>query len=110
MVQPFIAASGNRIEVKSYIPREQLIYELSKMDFLVNFTNGTSVQTPSKLIDYAITGRPILNVDKGNLNTDRVNEFLEGTYTNRLEIGDISAYHIKNVAQQFIALADEKPQ
>ena len=108
MVQPFIAASGNRIEVKSYIPREQLIYDLSKMDFLINFTNGTSVQTPSKLIDYAITGRPILNVDTGNLNIDRVNEFLKGDYANRLEIGDISAYQIKNVAQQFIDLAGEK--
>ena len=110
MVQPFIASYGNRIEVKSYVPREQLIYELSKMDFLVNFTNGTSVQTPSKLIDYAIAGRPVLNVDTGNLNINWVNEFLEGNYTNRLEIGNIAGYHIKNVAQQFIDLAGEKQQ
>ena len=33
------------------------------MDFLLDLENGASVPTPSKLIDYALTLRPILSVD-----------------------------------------------
>jgi hypothetical protein len=104
MVQPYIAASGNRIEVRAYIPREQLLYELSKMDFLVNFTNGTAVQTPSKLIDYALTRRPVLSIDTGKLDTATTAAFLKGDYTNQVVMGDVERYNIKNVAKQFLEL------
>ncbi len=104
LVQPFLIPSNNQIIIKPYIPRKELIYTLSTMDFVVNFTNGTSIVTPSKLIDYAITKRPILSVDTGNLNTTIVQQFLEKDYTNQFVINNIEKYKIKNVATQFINL------
>jgi hypothetical protein len=107
LVEPFVKASGNQIEIKAYIPRADLIFELSKMDLVVNFTNGTPIVTPSKLIDYAITKRPILAVDTGNLATDIVTEFLNGNYQNQFNIGNIERYHISNVAKSFIDLVSD---
>lgn len=107
IVLPYVAASGNRIELRTYIPREELLFELSKMDFLLNINNGTNVQTPSKLIDYALTQRPILSIDKGKLDTLLIENFLKGDYRERLVTGDIEKYNIKNVARQFAELADK---
>jgi glycosyltransferase involved in cell wall biosynthesis len=108
MVQPYVNASGNRIEIKPNIPREELLYELSTMDFLVNFNNGTTVQTPSKLIDYAIAGRPVLSIDTGKLNPLHIKQFLEGDYGNQHRIENIESYNIKNVVEKFISLAEKQ--
>ena len=106
LILPYIAASKNRIELKAYIPREKLLFELSTMDFLLNINNGTTVQTPSKLIDYALTGRPVLSIDKGTLDTIIIEQFLRGDYSDQFAIGDIEQYNIKNVARRFITLAE----
>jgi glycosyltransferase involved in cell wall biosynthesis len=103
-VLPYVQLSGNRIEIRNYVPRETLLVNLSKMDFLVNINNGTTVQTPSKLIDYALTKRPILSLDSAMEETAVVEQFLSGDYSNRLELGDLSRYDIKNIALQFINL------
>ncbi len=105
IVEPYIAASRNRVELRSYIPRAQLIFEMSKMNFLVNFTNGTNLATPSKLIDYAITKRPILSIDTGKFSTNIVEAFLKGDYSKKFETGNMEKYQIKNVVNQFIALS-----
>jgi glycosyltransferase involved in cell wall biosynthesis len=107
MVLPYVAASNNRIELNAYIPRAQLLFELSKMDFLLNINNGTTVQTPSKLIDYALTRRPVLSLDKGILDIKTIEKFLQGDYSDQFLIGDIEQYNIKNVAQKFVALAEK---
>ena len=104
LVQPFLQASNNQVEIKPYIPRKDLIYTLSTMDFVVNFTNGTPIVTPSKLIDYAITQRPILSVDTGNLQTEIVQQFLQADYSNQFVISNIEKYKINNVASAFINL------
>ena len=100
----YVSASGNRIELREYIPRKTLLAELSKMDFLVNFNNGTAVQTPSKLIDYAITKRPVLSIDTGKLDTTAVNDFLNGDYRQQFVMPDLAGYDIRNIAKQFVAL------
>jgi hypothetical protein len=104
LVEPFVQASNNQIEIKSYIPRKELIYTLSTMNFVVNFTNGTPIVTPSKLIDYAITKRPILSVDTGNLNTSAVQQFLQGNYQQQFVIENVEKYNISNVVHQFLQL------
>lgn len=104
LVQPYILSAGNRVELRSYIPRPQLLSELSRMDFLVNFTNGTTLATPSKLIDYAIVKRPVLSVDTGKLDTQAVDAFLAGDYNRQLSMPHLENYNIKNVAKEFLAL------
>lgn len=105
LIEPYIEASGNRIELRNYIPRTELLKELRKMDFLINFNNGTNVQTPSKLIDYALTGRPILSLDSAKFEKDVFMEFMEGNFEKRYVISDIDQYNIVNVARRFLGLA-----
>jgi hypothetical protein len=107
LVLPYVDASNNRIELRSYIPREKLLHELSKMDFLININNGTNVQTPSKLIDYALTKRPILSIQTGISEKSIIEEFLMGDYTNKFHINNIEEYNIKNVARKFVELSDQ---
>ena len=70
----------------------------------MNFANQGSAQTPSKLIDYAIIDKPILNIVTGGLNRQSVEEFLNGDYVQSLKIENIDNYRIENVIQSFINL------
>lgn len=105
LVKPFEIKSGGRIEIRDYIPRSELLYELSKMDFLVNFEYNPLIQSPSKLIDYCITKRPILNIISKEFNPIVVDEFLRGEYVNQFAISNIDQYRIENVCSAFLELA-----
>ena len=104
VVEPFKNILGKKLEIREYIPREQLLVELCKMNFLVNFENTNTVQSPSKLIDYALTGKPILSITSNNLNTSVVDEFLVKNYSNKTYVTCLEQYDIKNVTKQFILL------
>ena len=106
IIEPYVEASNGRLELRGYIPREELLFELSKMDFLININNGTSVQTPSKLIDYALTKRPILSIDTEMKDRDMVNEFLQGNYSRQFEVENFEKYQIVNVVRQFLELCE----
>lgn len=86
------------------IPRDELLPILAQMDFLINIGNGTNVQTPSKLIDYTLTKRPILTIETNDIKEHILKEFLEGNYEHQDAVIDISKYDIHNVAQQFLDL------
>lgn len=92
---------GQKLIISPYIPREQLLYELSKQDFLINLTNVTSTQVPSKLIDYSYTKRPFINISADFREKDVFEEFLNGDYTNACRPVDLSQFDIKNVAKDF---------
>ena len=47
LIEPFLKKSNGRIKIMEFLPREKLLYELSKLDFMVNFENVGSKQTPS---------------------------------------------------------------
>ena len=104
IIKPYENRLGGKIEIKDYIPREQLLQELAIMDFLVNFENKHNVQSPSKLIDYALTNRPIISIKSSDLNRTVVDEFLIGDYSNQMRITDMDKYDIKNVVSQFFNL------
>lgn len=99
-----IEQSKGQIVFEKPIPRPDLLKALSKMDFLINIGNGTNVQTPSKLIDYTLTKRPILTIETNDIKESILNEFLDGNYEHKDAEIDISKYDIHNVAQQFIDL------
>ena len=105
LVEPFLKRAEGRVEVRDYIPRDELLKNLSGMDFLVNFENSTALQQPSKLIDYYLTGRPVLSVGSRNLNTAVVNRFMEGDYNSGLKFDDVDQYRIENVCSRFLELA-----
>lgn len=103
---PFKTILKEKLEIRPYIPREQLIYELSKMDFLVNFKNPDNIQLPSKIIDYLLTKRPAINVSTEFPNEEQLIflEFIEGNYQSRIVESDVEQFNIKYVAQKFLDL------
>jgi len=103
LLNPYLLKLGKKIEIRDYVPRSELISAISCMDFLINFDNNNSVQLPSKLIDYAIAKRPILNI-KNNLIKEDVIAFINGDYTSALKIKNINEYDITNVATKFTDL------
>lgn len=98
---------GDKLEFRAYVPREVLLKELGKMDFLVNLENKNAVQRPSKLIDYALLERPILSIKPTELNKDVIAEFISGDYHNALKVLNIQDYNIKNVANKFLLLIEK---
>jgi len=94
----------DRLEIRDFIPRENLLFELSKMDFLINIENKSGVQQPSKLIDYALTKRPILNITSDFKERKAFNAFISKDYSKQAEITNIDDYNIKIVASQFLEL------
>lgn len=103
VLEDFQSILNEKLIVMPYIERPELMKKLSSMDFLINFDNNTSLNVPSKLIDYAITNRPVLNVDK-NFTFETILAFLKGDYSKRMLMPDPRQYHIKNVSKLFLDL------
>jgi hypothetical protein len=102
----YVEKLKGKLELKNYVQRKELLLTLSQMDFLINFENNTSVQVPSKLIDYSIINRPVLSISKV-LDTTVFAQFLKGDYSNKFILPDIKKYDIKQVANQFLNLIKE---
>lgn len=96
--------SNHQIEYIIGKGRKDVIMECSKADFLINVVNPNTSQTPSKLIDYGISGRPILNISNEFCEQTAFDEFYSGDYHQQLVLSDLKQYKIENVAKQFIEL------
>ncbi|WP_375585613.1 glycosyltransferase [Cyclobacterium xiamenense] len=101
------ARRDSRICWHDPIPRVDLLGVFSSFDFLVNFSNQGRAQTPSKLIDYAILDKPVLNIDTPVLDTNRVFSFLKGDYRERLVLENTEEYRIEKVSGRFLDLLNE---
>lgn len=100
-----------RLIIKEPIQRLELIEELKKMDFLINIKNANCPnQIPSKLIDYRIANRPILDINPQTIDSQAIDQFLDGDYSGELIINNIENYHIRNVAGQFEELMTTNQQ
>lgn len=101
---------GNKLEINGYIPRVELVKIMSSMDFVININNNSSVQTPSKLIDYSISKRPILNISTDFPESERLNfeSFIQGDYSAQYRVENIEQYDSKNVCSEFIKLYDKR--
>lgn len=86
------------------LPRPLLLQELAKMDFLLNLNNGTVNQTPSKLIDYSLVKKPILDIQAEKPDFTIIDEFLNGNYHNAFVVKNLEKFTIQSVAQKFFNL------
>lgn len=102
---PYVEKLKGKLELRKYVPRKELLEVLSQMDFVINFENNTSVQVPSKLIDYSIIKRPVISINK-DLDTKVFIEFLNADYSKGSVLPDISKYDIKQIANQFLNLVE----
>lgn len=97
---------GDKLEIHRYISRTSLMKVMSSMDFLININNNSEVQTPSKLIDYSISKRPILNISTDFPIKERTNfeEFIKGDYSAQYLVKNVEQYDSKNVCLKFTNL------
>ena len=100
----YITDSNGQIEYITGKGRKEVVWECSKADFLINICNPTSVQSPSKLIDYGIADRPILDIDNNFSDPTSFLQFYQGDFLGKHEIHNIDQYKIEHVAQQFLDL------
>ena len=103
IIKPYKNKLGEKLEIFGFIPRNELLEKFSSFDFLINFDNNTQTAIPSKLIDYALIGLPVLNITN-QLDSKVIQEFFTGNYGNALTLPDIEAYRIENVCDQFLSL------
>ena len=103
---PFLPILKEKLEIREYIPRLDLLSELSKMDFLVNIGFDPAQQVPSKLIDYYLTGRPTLTSIQNDFDEKTLIEFLDGNYSKAFQYDNIDQYRIENVCQSFLKLSN----
>lgn len=102
--EKYLTESKGQIQYIIGKGRKDVVLECSKADFLINITNPNSVQTPSKLIDYGISARPILDVGNVFVEKDNFEAFMNGDYSQRHKIDFLDDYKIKNVAEKFVSL------
>jgi hypothetical protein len=102
----YTGSLGDRLVVSSYIPRNELLKILEQMDFLINLDNNTTLNSPSKLIDYSIAGRPVLNITR-DFRADDLLAFLSGNYERGMSLPDPEQFHIKNIALKFLDLMEK---
>ena len=98
---------GDKLVLKTPIDREILIHEMAKMDFVINFDNDNATQRPSKLIDYAMSRRPILSFNRQTFRPEVFQAFLKGDYSEQYHV-DLEQYDIRHVVDQFEELFQEK--
>lgn len=79
------------------------------MDFAINFRNDSSVQVPSKLIDYSLSKRPIIEISPDFPEEEKIafEQFLEGNYQKQYMIDNIQKYDIEKVVKAFLDLYDD---
>ena len=106
--EKYVKKSNGQIEYITGRGRKDVVWECSKADFLINITNPSNVQTPSKLIDYGIAGRPVLDVENDFPDPTNFLKFYEGDYSGEHKIDFLDNYRIEHVAQQFLNLAEIK--
>ncbi|MDZ7719668.1 MAG: glycosyltransferase [Balneolaceae bacterium] len=104
LLESYVGRGNGKLVLKDYIDRSELLNKLSRMDFLVNFENNSAVQSPSKLIDYYLTGRPVLSIDPKKIDKKKIIEFLSSNYTKKQIFSDAGKYKIENVVDQFLKL------
>lgn len=97
-----------KLIISGYIDRLPLVFEMSKADFLINVDTELDSRTnieaiPSKLIDYCLSGRPILSINSAILDEDLVMEFFNQDYS-RQRIINKNNYDIKIVTTAFLKL------
>lgn len=99
----FIELLRDKLILKEFTDRISLITELSKMDFLLNLIVNDPTRRSSKLIDYTLSGRPIVSVNSRKVDKSLLLEFLNRDYSRQTQI-DISGSNIKAACHKFIEL------
>jgi glycosyltransferase involved in cell wall biosynthesis len=56
------AESGGRVQLHGVVSRNEALAAMRSADVLVNLGNETAFQLPSKVVEYAAAGKPVVNI------------------------------------------------
>jgi len=68
---PYGDLLGSKIFIHGLVPRAEAVRAMQEATVLVNFGNSTAYQLPSKVVEYAMLGKPVLNFTKLDLDSSR---------------------------------------
>lgn len=105
LLNKYITLLGDKLIIHNIIPREKVIYELSRMDFLINLENLSESQIPSKLIDYGLAKRPIYSFNQLSFSEEEFMKFFNSDYSQSTVV-ELEQFDIKNVANQFLQCSE----
>ena len=100
----YLSLLGEKLILRPYVERQELLFELSKMDFLLALEYSTTIINPSKYIDYALTKRPILSINSQCIDESIFFQFLHRNYSQQCVVNNIDDYDIKNATKKMIDL------
>ena len=96
-------AAFPQVKIHGLIPRESTIEAMQKMDILVNISNLTNYQLPSKAPDYLQSAKPIFNIY-----SDDADEFKVFFHDYPLIFNYKDTSEIKDNCLDFLATAKDK--
>lgn len=107
ILKPFLKKLTGKLYLHRALPRDKCLEKLSRMDFLISFPNKSTIQAPSKLIDYTLSSRPFLEISQDEINFTKFYKYLSGDYSD-FSKPDISMFDEIAVANRFIACIPSK--
>jgi len=105
LIEPYLKAGRGRIEIRDLLPREELLQVLRTMDFLINISYDVKIQSPSKLIDYYLVDRPVLSLQSGEVDREKITQFLKRDFRQKFQFEDYEKFRIENVCSKFLDLS-----
>lgn len=103
ILTPYKERLKHRLALHGQAPRKQCIEIMSSMDFLINFSNKSTNQTPSKIIDYTLSSRPFIEISQGQDNFEEFYRFLKSDFSSFIR-PDISQFDERRIADKFLQL------
>lgn len=98
---------GNKIFIHGVVSHSKVLQAMKDADILINIGNNTPYQLPSKVVEYAILGKPILNIVKAY--NDISVEFFH-TYPLTLNLLDTQNDSFLDQVKKVIQFIEHPPQ
>jgi glycosyltransferase involved in cell wall biosynthesis len=96
---------GTRLVIHGPVDRRMAAQAMTEADILVNLGNETAYQLPSKLVEYAATGKRIVNISK--LASDSSTDFLQ-SYPGALCLQDQGAVPSAGQVLEFAGFCEDR--
>lgn len=88
-----------QIRYRGMIEREKAIELIREADVLVNVDNMNCVMSPSKIVEYIGTGRPLLNLKSGGVEHEALARYVQCGFALEVSREDLSSADVGQVVQ-----------
>ena len=88
-----------QILYKGMVSRKKAMELIREADILVNVDNMNCVMSPSKIVEYIATGRPLLNLNAGGALHPALSKYLDNQFAFNVTKNEISYNNVDSVAR-----------